>query len=560
MAGARDQVVQDRSGPARGPGHRPRGLRSLWVAMLATTLLLAACGDSSGGSDDAAGTGAADRGGATTGATAADTAAARPDEVDRDATLRFAYSINVSRLDPHRATIRNDLTTLGPIYDRLIEFAPDGELVGMLATDWSFSDDATVLDLTLREGVVFHDGEPFDAAAVKANIERGQTVEGSTVAADLDIIREVEVVDDHHVRFHLTEANVSILGLLSDRPGIMVSPAALDRDLDAVAVGAGPFTLVEHRPDDVTVYERFDDYWDPDAALVQRLEIHVIADPVTRLNGLRTGEFDATTLIGNQYDEASSLPDIRLQTDPTLFMIAMGLNRTRSHFGDVRVRQAVLHAVDREAICQAVVFGLCDVASEPFPEGYWANDPDIAPDHYAYDPDRARALLTEAGLPDGFSFTWMVPANLSPYNEVAEAMQAQLAEVGIDAQLQVMEPAQMADRYYAQRETDAILGGLVGNADPSLYFGQYMMPDAYANPGGHSTEAIQRLYHESIATADPEERTEVLHAAVGEVVDQVLGIPVMFPHTIAALRDGVVGYRTPVSANPQFRGVGIAAG
>jgi peptide/nickel transport system substrate-binding protein len=534
-------------------GRRRRPIRPVWLALLAGVLLVAACGDSDS-------TGAVAEGAPTTGDATAASDEPSTGEVDREATFRFAYSINVSRLDPHRATIRNDLTTLGPIYDRLVEFSPDGELVGMLATDWSFADDATVLDLTLRQGVVFHDGEPFDAEAVKANIERGQTLEGSTVAGDLDIITEVEVVDDHHVRFHLAEPDVSILGLLSDRPGIMVSPAAFDEDLDAVAVGAGPFRLVQHRPDDVTVYERFDDYWDPDVALIRRLEIHVVADPVTRLNGLRTDEFDATTLIGNQYEEASGLPDITLQTDPTLFMISMGLNRTRSEFGDLRVRQALLHAVDREAICQAVVFGLCDVTSEPFPEGYWANNPDIAPDHYGHDPERSRQLLAEAGLPDGFSFSWMIPANLSPYNEVAEAMQAQMAEVGIDARLMVMEPAQMADRYYAQRETDAILGGLVGNADPSLYFGQYMMPDAYANPGGHSTDEIQRLYRESIAIADPDERTAVLHAAVQEVVDEVLAIPVMFPHTIAALRDGVVGYVTPVSANPQFRGVGIAAG
>ena len=539
------------AGARPGPG-RARRKRSLWLAALATALLLGACGDSEPTSASQGTTGTQQ---ATSDAETSDSR-----EVDRAATFRFAYGINVSRLDPHRATIRNDLTNLGPIYDRLIEFSPSGELVGMLATDWSFNDDATVLDLTLREGVVFHDGEPFNAEAVKANIERGQTLEGSTVASDLEIITRVEVVDDQHVRFHLAEPNVSILGLLSDRPGIMVSPAAFDEDLDAVAVGAGPFRLVEHRPGDVTVYERFDQYWDPDAALVERLEIHVVADPVTRLNGLRTAEFDATTLVGNQYEEARSLPDIRLQTDPTLFMMSRGLNRTRSEFDDVRVRQALLHAVDREAICQAVVFGLCDVGSEPFPEGHWANNPDIAPDHYAYDPDRSRELLAEAGLPDGFSFTWMVPANLSPYNEVAEAMQAQMAEVGIDAQLLVMEPAQMADRYYARQETDAILGGLVGNADPSLYFGQYMMPDAYANPGGHSTEDIQRLYRESIAIADPAQRTEVLHAAVEEVVDEVLAIPVMFPHTIAAMRENVVGYVTPVSANPQFRGVGIAAG
>jgi peptide/nickel transport system substrate-binding protein len=388
---------------------------------VAGALVVAACGGDDAASDDTTAAGAtapttADAGSVGTpgdtepGGTTAETAATEPsaaslEGLDRSATLRFAYGIDVSRLDPHRATIRNDLTTLGPAYDRLIEFSPSGELVPMLATDWSFNADATVLDMTLREGVVFHDGEPFDAAAVKANIERGKTLEGSTVAADLAGITDVEVVDDHHVRVHLLEPDVSILGLLSDRAGIMISPAAFDENLEAVAVGAGPFRLIEHRAGDVTVFERFEDYWDPDAALVQRLEIHVVPDATTRLNGLRAGQFDLINPTASQYDEVKSLPGIAVRTDPGLFAINMGLNRSRSEFGDVRVRRALYHAIDRESICQAILFGQCDVSVQPFPDGYWAANPDITSDRYAYDPDRARELLAEAGLPDGFSFT-----------------------------------------------------------------------------------------------------------------------------------------------------------
>jgi peptide/nickel transport system substrate-binding protein len=544
--------------------------RSLVALAVTGALALAACGDDDAVPEPAAATGGSvaasstsppgtGDGTAATGPSAATTAAATAplDEVDRSATLRFAYGINVSRLDPHRATIRNDLTTLAPAYDRLVEFSPAGELVPMLATEWSFNDDSTVLDMTLREGVVFHDGEPFDAAAVQANIERAKTLEGSTVAADIAGISEVEVVDDHHVRIHLAEPDVSILGILSDRAGIMISPAAFDEDLEAVAVGAGPFRLVEHVSGDVTVFERFDDYWDPDAALVQRLEIYVVPDATTRLNGLRGGQFDLINPTAAQYEEVRALPGISVRTDPGLFAINMGLNRSRSEFGDVRVRRAIYHAIDRESICQAVLLGQCDISVQPFPDGYWAANPDIAPDHYAYDPEQARALLAEAGLPDGFSFTFMIPAALPPYDAIGEVLQAQFAEVGIRAELLLMEPAQMADRYYVAKETDAILGGLVGSADPSLYFGQYTMPDAFANPGRHSTERMQELYRASIATSDEAERTQIIHDAVQEVVDQVFFVNIAFPRLITASSERVVGFVMPVSANPQFRGVGM---
>lgn len=539
-------------------------LRSLLALVLA--LAAVSCGGS-GSDDDAASTGepaaatAASDGTRTTAGSSTPAAPTTLDErsADRGATLRYGYSINVSRLDPHRATIRNDITTLAPVYDTLVQLSPTGELVGMLATDWTFDDAATVLDLTLRQGVVFHDGRPFDAAAVKANIERGQTLEGSTVATDLGGIREVEVVDEHHVRFHLTSPNVSMVGLLSDRPGMMISPAAFEEDLDAVAVGAGPFRLIENRPGDVTIYERFEDYWDPEAAQVQRLELFVQPDAATRLNGLRTGQLDATALEPAQYEEANRIDGITVETAPTLFFIHFSFNRARSELGNVDARRAIYHAIDREAICEAVLLGLCEVSVQPFPDGYFAAHPDLSSDVYAYDPDRSRELLAAAGLPDGFAFSLMIPIGLTSYIQIAEAMQAQLAEVGIAMSLEPMDPAEMADRMYGRKEADAILGGLTGSADPSLYFAQRILASAYANPGQHSTPRIEELYQQSIATADPRARRAVLHDAVEEVVDQVLAINVMFPHTIAASSDEVVGQVIPMSGNPSFRNVGIAS-
>ena len=115
----------------------------------------------------------------------------------------------------------------------------------------------------------------------------------------------------------------------------------------------------------------------------------------------------------------------------------------------------------------------------------------------------------------------------------------------------------MADRYYVAKETDAILGGLVGSADPSLYFGQYTLPDAFANPSGNSTDKMQELYRASISTSDEAERTEIIHQGVEEVVDQVFFLNIAFPKLITAGTENVVGFVMPVSGNPQFRGVGM---
>src|SRR5690606_12811646 len=128
---------------------------------------------------------------------------------------------------------------LYPAYDRLTELTPDGEVIPMLAESWEFTDDDTVLRLDLRQDVVFHDGEPFNAEAVKANIERGQTLETSAVKPDLASIEEVVVVDDYTVELHLSSPGSSLPALLSDRAGMMISPGAFDNpDIDLMPVGA----------------------------------------------------------------------------------------------------------------------------------------------------------------------------------------------------------------------------------------------------------------------------------------------------------------------------------
>ena len=171
-------------------------------------------------------------------------------EPDLDATFIYGYPITVSRLDPHKASISQDATTLFPVYDRLVHLSPQGRPDPGLAESWEFSDDGLTLTLHVREGVTFHDGATLDAAAVKANLDRAKGVEGSSVATDLAAMASVTVVDPMTVDITLSQPNVAIIGSLADRAGIMVSPKALADgvDLDANMVGAGPFKLVEHAP------------------------------------------------------------------------------------------------------------------------------------------------------------------------------------------------------------------------------------------------------------------------------------------------------------------------
>src|SRR5690606_21746166 len=180
-------------------------------------------------------------------------------------------------------------------YDRLVHITPDVQPIPGLATDWEFAEDGSYLEMNLRKGVTFHDGEPFNAQAVRANIERAKTVENSAVASELEVVESVKVIDPATVRFMLTGAAASLPLTLSDRAGVMISPKAFDDpDLDQQPVGAGMFKVTDYKPNDHITYERYEKYWDPDAVRVAKNEQLIQPNSVARLYANRTGQVDCT--------------------------------------------------------------------------------------------------------------------------------------------------------------------------------------------------------------------------------------------------------------------------
>jgi peptide/nickel transport system substrate-binding protein len=520
-------------------------LRSLStaVAIVAAALVTAACAPIPTGGRD--------------GAPAAPTAPVAREDLDPEATLRFADAVGPSRFDPHRSTIGQDIRFFAPVYDRLVHLSSDGEPVPGLATEWVWEDDGLTLRMALRQGVTFHDGVPFDAEAVRANIERAKTVDGSSVAADLGSIIAVEAADPYTVRLRLSERNSMLLGLLSHRAGVMVSPTAFDNpDLDLAPVGTGMYRVREYRPNDTIFYERYDGYWDRDVVGVRNLELRILPDEVTRMNALRTGEVDLALLSGRLVAEAAVLPGITVHRDVTLTYLVLYLNRTRSEFDDPRVRQALNLAIDRSAIAQGIYFGAAQPTVQPFPEGYYAHNPANPADHYPHDPQRARQLLAEAGLANGFEFEMLVTA-LSTYVQAGEALQNMLAEIGVTARIRSVEAAQTADVFYRQQQGDALVSQWGGRPDPSMTIELQFTGDGFSNPGRHTTPRLEDLHRRALDTLDPDERRTLIHQAVGEVVEQAFQVPIVADESVIGATDRVAGFQTFVTGQIDFRSLGV---
>lgn len=476
---------------------------------------------------------------------------------DPDATARFALATGVTRFDPHRATSSYDNTWLFPVYDRLVHMDPSGAAVPGLATSWHYGDGGAYLELELRRGVRFHDGAAFDAGAVAANLHRAKTITGSAIGAELDTVIRTEIIDEHRIRLHLSAPDAALPLILSDRAGMMISPAAFDDpSLDRRGVGAGPFRHVEFRLGNRSVYERYRAYWRPEDAGVARLELLLIPDETTRLNAIRSGQIQGATIGTLQIDQAR-LSGLEVQSGVGLEVLHMQINRARSHFGDRRVRQAMNHAIRREAIVRALGLGYGEPSVQPFPEGYVGYAEALGRLYYDYDPGRARALLAEAGLADGFEFELIVP-NIPAYLPLFEAVHDQLAAVGIEAVPRVLEGAQISERFYGATESDAALVTWGGRPDPSQTIDLLFTPGALPNPGGHSTPDVIRLAEAARREIDPEQRATLLKAATAEITRQAMDVVLSLPSSTFATRPSVQGMRVWASGNkPEFRGVKV---
>ncbi|GIH69673.1 ABC transporter substrate-binding protein [Sphaerimonospora thailandensis] len=397
--------------------HRPKGLAA---AALTGLLTLAACG---GGQSP------------TTRPNAADTTGG---------VLRFATFTVPDTFDPtKRSAGTSGLNYLFPVYDPLLRTDPTGKVVEGLATQWKLSADNVTL--TLRSGLKFSDGEPLNAAAVKANLERCQAV-GGGCGSTLAHVTSIDTPDDTTVVLNTDGPQPALLFGLTTGAGMMVSPKAFDSpDLGRIPVGAGAYVLDEQAtvPGSKWVYTKNKNYWDPSQQTLERLEIVLINTAQQRVAALRTGQVDAS-MIGDaqeleSYKQAGVATAVSEGGDP----IGVVTVDPSGPFADKRVRQAVGYALDRAALTGTPFRkGMSTPSDQLFSPGNpgHVDNPSFT---YTYDPDKARALLAEAGVKD---VPVTIPAMPGPQNKTeAEAVAGMLNAVGFQAKV-VSPPPQMIGR------------------------------------------------------------------------------------------------------------------
>lgn len=355
-----------------------------------------------------------------------------PDAPDSE-TLSIGQVVDVTSWNPADIGTGFYLQYMQPIYDSLLQLDAAGAVVADLATDWEWDDARTELTLTLRDDVTFTDGEAFDASAVVANIAALKAGSGGA-SGQLASVEEAVEIDEFTVALNLSEPDPGLESSLAES-SFMASPAAIEAgNLATDPVGSGPYTYdaAASTPGSEYSFVRNPNYWNPEAYSFDQVKIRPLSDDRARLAALQSGAVNAASGLPGWIEDAEA-QDLITQENPVDWTGLFINDRTGAlvpALGDVRVRQAINYAFDRDGILESIQLGLGEVTTQIFNPATVAYDTELD-SFYSYDPEKAKALLAEAGYPNGFA----LPMPSSDWSAAYDAVvQQQLAEVGIEVQ------------------------------------------------------------------------------------------------------------------------------
>lgn len=438
-------------------------------------------------------------------------------------TLRVAFQNDWESLDPQVTSSYSSLQILNNVLETLTTFDDNLNLVPGLATSWEQSDDGLTWTFHLREGVKFSNGRDMTADDVVFTYQRFLDPEGGFSGSKANIGPDgtvIAAVDPLTVTITTPEPSgiEPILLGLNKATGIIARESLEDDGSIQVPIGTGPFKITQVDGTSSIRLERNEYYWQEGVPYLDAVEIQPISDDTVRETSLRGGEVDWVLSIAPQsYQSLVDDPNIVVDTAPQLSYDYIGLNLTRKPFDDVRVRQAIAYAIDRQQICDAAYFGLCEPLQGPVGTGSpWYFD--YAPYASAPNLDKARQLLSDAGYPDGFQMEWLPTQQYQETVRAAQVLQAQLSQIGIQSTINAPEWAQWLD-LEGNFNYDAYICSWNGLIDADQYYYLQHHSGLVFNFTGYSNPQFDQLVEQGRTTSDFATRYDIYQQANKILVD-----------------------------------------
>lgn len=486
--------------------------------------------------------------------------------------LVFGLGGQPANMEPGNITDNNSIYVHDQVYDRLLNFKEGTtEPIPGLATEWSASDDGTTWTFKLRDDVTFHDGTPFNAEAVKVNVERwwdpesplgfrdaGRGYEiwpglfGGFKGDEASILQAVNAVDDTTVEFVLSQPFAAFPAAIGSGYFGIASPTAIEQagadygTPGSVAVGTGPYTLEEWISGDRIILQANPDYWDG-APAQEQIVVRFITDPSARLAELRAGSIDFTVeLAPDQLQEIESDPNIEPVFRESFNVGYFALNTSYEPLAKLEVRQAIASALNREEIVKAFWGDTAVTAKHFLPPSMDQFTYKEFPG-YEYNPEKAKELMAKAGYPDGFPLElWYMPVSRPYYptpKPIAEAFAADLSELGIQVTFKTKDWAAYIDDSKKPPGYQSFMLGWTGDyGDPDNFYYYHFGPGGTSDLGGWEDQKLFDLLNQARAIGEPSEREPLYSQADQIISDAVLRIPVVHTRPLLAKRTNVEGW------------------
>lgn len=475
-------------------------------------------------------------------------------------TLIFGRGGDSTSLDPISSTEGETFKVTINIFDTLLNYGEqDTTLHPGLAEKWEASDDGLSYTFHLKKGVKFHDGTDFNAEAVVFNFDRWMngdekefpyyTMFGGYKKDEGHVIKEVKAVDEHTVTFTLKRPQAPFLKNIAMSAFGMASPTAVKKYGDKFRdnpVGTGPFKFKEWKANDKIVIEKNENYYVKGEPKLNQIIFRVIPDNSARLNALSTGEIDLMDGV-NPTDLEKIKADSNLQEirRPSMNVGYLGFNVTKKPFDNKKVRQALSYAVDKQGLIDSFYSGLAVPAKNPMPDSIEGYNNDIK--DYEYNLDKAKALLKEAGYPNGFKMElWAMPV-ARPYipegMKIAEVLQENFSKIGVDVSIKSVEWATYLEKARVGEFPAYMLGWTGDNGDPDNFIYTLLDKDAIGsnNYSYYANDELHKILIEAQTEVDQSKRNELYKKAQVIIKDDAPWIPLVHSTPLLAAAKDLTG-------------------
>lgn len=511
-----------------------RKLFSLLSAALLTMAVLGGCGS------DGTGESSEDNSSMESVQDSAETNASEDNSAEPEHRNSVVVGIqqDIDSLDPHKATAAGTKEILFNIFEGLVKPDKNGDLMNAIASDYTVSEDGLVYTFTLREGVKFHNGNAVTAEDVKYSLDRASgLLDGTALISSLSVITSVDIIDEKTVQVTVGSANTELIYSFV----AAIIPAGSGEDESGTPIGTGPFSFVSYTPQVGIVVEKNEDYWQEGLPYLDEVNFKIVNSPDTALLELQGGSIDIYPYLTDS--QANELKDsFQILSAPSVNVQALFLNNADPLLSDVRIRQAICYALDRDLINDFVAGGSATLISSamlPTLQTYYVDLNDIY--GTGANIEKAKELMTEAGYPDGIDLEITVPSNYEYHMQTAEVVTEQLKEAGINVTINPVEWNTWLEECYTNRNYQSTLCAITSDMTPGYLMNRFQTESKKNFVNFASTE-YDEIYLKAAAAMDSAEKAEYYKQLQQILTEEAGSAFIQVPPITIAMNPELAGY------------------